>query len=271
MIQIENGKKEKEDNFETRKKKILQENVLNLAKPIMRENNNGLFDKNKLQFKLYLNKGIDLFKQIHKEVSTQTESIGSKNLDNNSRNDLQSFVSPITSSVNKIMERLNISLEYIQKNVKNEEMCSNIEKFDSILQDLEMFIEESQDKSVATNSVVKSVNEAKLIVNKLVERNDKLYNEVNNMVEECNGIIKNNDRILEFFDRIKEKQESLVESYQEISKLINKGYLQIKSKIENYLLDKEKINYFTFSNLAKELFEGHYEIIGEGKIITYKN
>jgi len=205
-------------------------------------------------------------KESVKDVYTQTEGLDINLTEQSIQNNIQSFVSSISSSINKALERLNISLDYIQNNNKFEEIGLNLEEFCTKLKDLERILSEPQEISHENKVVIRTINETKEVVIKLKERNDVLFKEMDKVIHECDEVINNNDKIVESFDQIKEKQENLVESYQEISRLIIKGYTNVKSKIEKYLLDKENINSFTFSNLARELFDKNDEVIGEGNI-----
>jgi len=205
-------------------------------------------------------------KESVKDVYTQTEGLDINLTEQSIQNNIQSFVSSISSSINKALERLNISLDYIQNNNKFEEIGLNLEEFCTKLKDLERILSEPQEISHENKVVIRTINETKEVVIKLKERNDVFFNEMDKVIHECDEVINNNDKIVESFDQIKEKQENLVESYQEISRLIIKGYTNVKSKIEKYLLDKENINSFTFSNLARELFDKNDEVIGEGNI-----
>jgi hypothetical protein len=272
MVKIENGKKEKENCFEFRRKKILEDNILNQYKSQFVKSKSALIDNDNLHFKLYLNKGVDFIKESVKDVFTQTEALENNLGEQSIQNNMQSFVSLTSSSVNKTLERLSISLDNIQNNSKFEDIGLNLDEFNAKLKELDRMLSEPQEISQENKIVIRTINEAKEIVIKVKERNDLLFKEINKVIHECDEVIKNNDNIVDLFDQIKEKQDNLVESYQEISKLIIKGYSNVKIKIEKYLMDKESINAFTFANLTRELFDKHYEVIGEGNScnLTYR-
>ncbi len=56
-------------------------------------------------------------KESVKDVYTQTEGLDINLTEQSIQNNIQSFVSSISSSINKALERLNISLDYIQNNL----------------------------------------------------------------------------------------------------------------------------------------------------------
>ena len=248
ILKIVNKNSETKDSFDQRKKLILEQNALNYnqqKKVVIDEDSRH---KNNHQFQLYLNKGINLNVENLKNEETQTDITGTKPSEINNQSTIQSIFLDNSQNVNKIVEKLSSILEEI------------LVKFNNF---------SDNNKGALLDLRKNNKNPDEKILE--IEKNEELeiINEIKKIIEECDLIIKENENLKENVEKIKDRQECMVETYNEIFKNLNNGFIEGNKKIEEFLSEKKNISNEIIIFL-KEIIEKNNKIFEEGKIIFYK-
>ena len=272
LVKIENKKRESTNNFEQRKRLILEENILNQDQLKNFKIDQSTRHKSSLQFQLYLNKGVNLNIENYKDQEAQTEISGLKFNDSSNASSLQSIIMSNSENMNKTIEKLSISLENIHKKLNFNEISSTISSLNIKLSTVDEAIDDmSEDddddqKPKGSDSLSKNIIEGRNLAEKLSQNYMNLTQELKKIIDECDLMIKENDNLKESVAQIKERQEYMVESYNEIFNNVNKGIIETNKKIDKFLFEKKPVLTPETVSFFKEIQETYQEIIGEGKI-----